>query len=157
MSRLILLCAILISGCQADESVAAYLDGSGKFRLISIDGAPFEADVTIDLSEAGRIRGAAPCNRYFADQTAPYPWFEIGPIGATRMACPALDQETAYFGALAEMTLAEALGGTLILSNTDGREMVFQAPWREIASISLWRAAGIGLSPRLLMRRCSIK
>lgn len=128
MSRLILLCALLISGCQADESVAAYLDGSGKFRLVSIDGAPFEADVTIDLSEAGRISGTAPCNRYFADQTAPYPWFEIGPIGAARTACPALDQEAAYFAALAAMSLAEVLGGTLILSNIDGREMLFQAP-----------------------------
>jgi len=44
------------------------------------------------------------------------------------MACEKLNEETAFFSALSEMTLSEALGGTLILSNPDGREMVFQAP-----------------------------
>lgn len=128
MSRLILAFVILTSACQADESISAYLDGTAEFRLNSIDGTPFEADATIDLSKSGKISGKAPCNSYFANQTAPYPWLQAGPIGATRMACPDLDAEIAYFAALREMTHAEVLGDTLILSNADGREMLFQAP-----------------------------
>jgi len=104
------------------------LTGPAVFNLVSIDGAPFGAEATIDLSEAGRIQGQAPCNQYFADQKTVYPWFEAGPIGATRMACDKLNEETAFFSALSEMTLSEALGDTLILSNPDGSEMVFQAP-----------------------------
>jgi heat shock protein HslJ len=43
------------------------------------------------------------------------------------MACENLSAETVFFAALEEMMLAEASGDTLILSNTDGREMVFVA------------------------------
>ena len=128
MSRLIFAFAFLTSACQADETVTAYLSGSGVFDLVSIDGAPLGAEATIDLSQAGRIQGQAPCNQYFADQNAVYPWFEAGPIGATRMACDRLAEETTFFSVLSEMTLSEIVGNTLILSNTDGREMVFQAP-----------------------------
>lgn len=43
------------------------------------------------------------------------------------MACPDLPLETAFLSALGEMTLAEAVGTTLILSNDAGRKMVFEA------------------------------
>ena len=75
----------------------------------------------------GKIAGKAPCNSYSATMTDPYPWFEIGPIAATRMACPALDAETTFFNALASMSQSEILGGTLILRNDAGAEMVFKA------------------------------
>lgn len=119
---------MLTAACQGDESVSAYLDGAAVFNLMSIDGISAQSAATIDLGEAGRITGRAPCNTYFADQTAPYPWFAIGPIGATRMACPDLEAEGHFFTSLSDMTLAEVLGDTLILSNPAGREMVFQAP-----------------------------
>ena len=45
----------------------------------------------------------------------------------TRRACPELPEETAFFKALEQMTLAEVVGETLILSNTEGGEMVFEA------------------------------
>jgi len=48
-------------------------------------------------------------------------------IGATKMACPDLAAENLFFAALAEMTLSEVLGDTLLLSNDKGREMVFKA------------------------------
>ena len=98
-----------------------------RYRLTTLNGVPFTASATLDLSTPGKISGDAPCNRYFADQTAPYPWFDAGPIGATRRACPDLAAETAYLTALAAMEFAETLGDTLILSNSDGAELVFQA------------------------------
>ena len=107
--------------------MSAYGGAANTWQLVEIDGNAFAARATLDLSEAGRITGRAPCNGYFADQTAPYPWFRAGPIGVTRRACPDLQQENAFLSALPEMTLAEVSGGTLILSNDAGRQMVFRA------------------------------
>jgi heat shock protein HslJ len=59
--------------------------------------------------------------------TVPYPWFDAGPIASTRLACPALDAEVAFFAALGQATLIEVGGDTLILSNPDGLKMVFTA------------------------------
>ena len=128
MIRILFIVLLMVSGCAKDETLAAFAKDAGDFTLISIDSLPFEGRATINISEAGRINGQAPCNRYFAAQTAPYPWFEIGPIGATEMACPSLALEQSFFDTLSKMTLAEVSGGTLILSNTDGLRMIFQVP-----------------------------
>ena len=127
--RLLFLIAALggLARCAGDETVSAYGGSATEWRLVELDGTPFAATATLNLSEPGRISGQAPCNSYFADQSAPYPWFRAGPIGATRRACPALDQENAFLTALSEMSLSEVSGDTLILSNDAGREMVFTA------------------------------
>ena len=119
---------LALAACNSDETLTAYADGVTVFALETLNGAPFTARATIDISEPGRVTGQAPCNRYFAAQTAPYPWFKLGPVGATKMACPDLNQEGAFLRALSQMTLSEIAGSTLILSNDAGQEMVFQAP-----------------------------
>lgn len=124
----VLLGALLAaSACVGDETLRAYGAADRTWVLDSIDGQPFPARATVTFPEAGRIAGAAPCNRYSGAMTAPYPWFETGPLAATRMACPDLDAETAFFAALGAMTQSEVLGDTLILSTEDGREMLFKA------------------------------
>ena len=128
MKYLIALAVIMTSACRTDESVTAFAGNVAVFTLQSIDGAVFAAMATINVSKAGKITGRGPCNRYFADQTAPYPWFNTGPIGSTRMTCSGLTAEAQFFDALRTMTLVEVLGGTLILSDNNGREMLFQVP-----------------------------
>jgi heat shock protein HslJ len=59
--------------------------------------------------------------------SVPYPWFEVGPILSTKMACPELTAEMQFFRALNAMTLSEVLDKTLILSTPEGREMLFTA------------------------------
>lgn len=115
----------LLCACAADETISGYAGVGSAWQLTALDGAPWTASGTLEFPEAGRIAGQAPCNRYFATQTAPYPWFDSGPVGASRMACPDLDAETDFFAALEAMTLSEVTGNTLILSNDAGREMVF--------------------------------
>jgi heat shock protein HslJ len=117
--------ALALSAC-ADESVSGFANPDAVYRLVEIDGAPFNATATIAFPEPGHAQGTAPCNQWTAAQTAPYPWISFGPIAATRRGCPDLDAEQAFLAALAEMTLAEIQGDTLILSTTDGREMVFR-------------------------------
>ncbi len=119
---------LALMACQPDETVSGHTDGVTAFALQSIDGTAFMATATIDISQTGKISGRAPCNSYFATQTAPYPWFALGPIGSTKMACPDLSQEGQFLNTLGSMTLVEVVGNTLILSNDTGREMVFQAP-----------------------------
>lgn len=116
-----------LAGCVGDETLTAFAQDDTVFHLAQIDGAPFAARATIDISVPGEVSGQGPCNSYAADQTAPYPWFDLGPIRSTRRACDSLQAEQQFLTTLRAMTIAELLGDTLILSNTDGAEMVFRS------------------------------
>ena len=117
---------LLATACVGDESVAKY-GGAGKIWILSeIDGAAFSARATVEFDKAGWIKGQAPYNRYSAKQSAPYPWFKVGPTMATKMACPDLDRENQFFRALGEMSLSEVSETTLILSNDADRTMIFK-------------------------------
>jgi len=95
------------------------------FMLIAIDGQPVTAPTTLAFQGPDRVGGRAPCNSWFVQFVGPLPAFAIGPAGATRMACPAMNQEQAFFSALAEMTTAALDGPSLTLSNPAGRQMAF--------------------------------
>lgn len=128
MIRVVGLCALLLgTACVGDESVAKY-GAAGKVWVLSeIDGKSFLPRATMEFDRSGLISGQAPCNRYSAQQKAPYPWFEAGPAMATKMACPDLKAESVFFQALGEMSLSEVTKNTLILSNDAGRTMIFTA------------------------------
>ncbi|MGJ8626005.1 MAG: META domain-containing protein [Sulfitobacter sp.] len=124
---LIIIFLFLIAACRQDESVRAYGAADKIWRLIELNEQPFGAKATLTFPEAGRIAGTAPCNSYSGSMAVPYPWFEVGPIAATKRACPDLAAETAFFNALDAATLSEVQNNILILSNTDGLSMVFQS------------------------------
>lgn len=116
-----------LAACAGDETVTAYGAEGRSFALVELDGAPFPASASISFPAAGRVAGQAPCNSYFAPITVPYPWFEVGLIGASKRACPDLAAESRFFVALRAMTLSEISGDVLILSDPEsGRRMVFQ-------------------------------
>ncbi|MEL6639928.1 MAG: META domain-containing protein [Pseudomonadota bacterium] len=120
-----LLCACV--ACGPDETISGYANPQAVYGLRSVDGEEFAARATIAFPKEGEVTGTGPCNGFRSTQSAPYPWFALGPIAATRRACADLALEQTYFDALASMTLAEVSGPVLLLSNTDGRELVFQA------------------------------
>ncbi|PIE13700.1 MAG: META domain-containing protein [Rhodobacterales bacterium] len=117
----------LITACMGDETVGRYGAAGRVWQLTELDGATFTSRATLTFPEPGKIAGQAPCNLYFGTMAAPYPWFRAEKIGATAMACSELSQETAFLRALEQMTLSEVSGDRLILSNEQGREMVFTA------------------------------
>ena len=117
----------LLVGCNEDETLSGYVGKETLFSLKSINGAAFNGVATLDLSEAGKVFGDAPCNSYSASQTAPYPWFDAGPIIATKRACEGLALETMFLQALGRMAFAEVSGPILILTNEAKEEMVFEA------------------------------
>ncbi len=122
-----LMITLALTACQGDETLSAYGAAQRDWRLVEMDGQAVKAPVTLRFPEAGQITGTGPCNSFSATQTAPYPWFGIGPIASTRSACPNLAAEAAFFRALEAMELAEVLGDTLILSTAQGRQMLFKA------------------------------
>ena len=117
----------LLTGCATDETVAAYGGAGQVWRVVELDGTPFSAQATLTFPERGVIAGMAPCNRYTAQMDTPYPWFEAGPVSATKLHCPAHQSETIFFAALSAMTLVEVLGDTLILSTPEGRSIILKS------------------------------
>lgn len=123
------LCALLgLAACDKDETITAY-GGAGKtWSLVALDGEPFTASATLTFPGPGKFAGRAPCNSFNGSVTVPYPWFEAGPVAATRAICPDQAAEDRFFQALGAITIAEVAGDTLELSNPDdGRSMVFKA------------------------------
>ncbi len=126
MLRLFLALPIILSACLKDETVSGYADSEATYVLEELDGAAFAARATISFPKPGSVRGLGPCNRYSADQKAPYPWLDLGPIAATRATCADVAQETLFFKALAQMSQIEALDDLIILRSDGDREMVFR-------------------------------
>ncbi|MCP5085958.1 MAG: META domain-containing protein [Rhodobacteraceae bacterium] len=125
MFRFTLLLALSLTACLKDETISGQTDPTDVWVLQTLNGAPVSPRITLTFPEQGEIAGDAPCNRYFATQTAPLPWFEAGPIGATDRACPEFPLEAQYFEALAAMTLIEVQSTTLLLRDGASGEMVF--------------------------------
>ena len=120
-----LLIPLVLSACKYDESISGYTDSDAIWKLVELDGQPFRARATIAFPSKGKVTGQAPCNTFGSTQIVPLPWFKLGPILSTKMACADIAAEQSFFEALGAMTLAETLDDTMILSNETGREMVF--------------------------------
>lgn len=85
---------------------------------------PVQGEVVPTLQvEGDRIGGFGGCNRYFASvKGGKQPGdLEIGPVGATRMACPdpGMAIEDRFLAVLSKVTKFTFLGGQLALSYTD--------------------------------------
>ena len=96
-----------VTACQADETISGYADKDVIWMLSDLNGTKMQSKITLTFPEKGKIAGEAPCNRYFGAQTKPLPWFKTGPIASTKMACPFSEEESKYFTALENTSLAE--------------------------------------------------
>ncbi|WP_420011847.1 META domain-containing protein [Tateyamaria sp.] len=105
--------------CQADGAATSW-------QLIELSGTAFSASATLTIGEDGQITGRAPCNRYAARLLNGGTAFEVGPIMATKMACPDLVAETVFLDILTEVANSETRDGFLILHAATGAEMVFK-------------------------------
>lgn len=121
-----LLIPLILMACKYDESISGYTDTDATWTLVELDGKAFPARATIKFPAKGKVTGQAPCNSYAATQSVPLPWFKLEQIISTKMACDDLSAEQVYFDALGEMTLAETMANTMILTSDSGREMVFK-------------------------------
>ncbi len=125
MIRISLIVLSILTSCFKDETVSGQTGDEALWLLSTMNEAPVTTRITIAFPEEGKIAGQAPCNRYFGNQTAPLPWFEVKGLGSTKMACPELELETQYFTLLQKMTTAEIAGNTLVLATDTGNTLVF--------------------------------
>lgn len=126
MFKFALILTLALTGCLKDETISGRTAPSDVWVLSLIGEATVTERITIRFPEQGRVTGEAPCNSYFAEQSAPLPWIDLGPIGATRRACPTLELETRYFGLLERMALVETLGDTLLMTADDGMTLTYR-------------------------------
>lgn len=110
-----------------DETISGFVAPDTQWFLHEISGQPYDAQAWLSFPETGEITGQGPCNGFSATQVVPYPWFEITGLSATKMACPDLPQEHAFFDGLANARFVEVTGSTLILSNDTGASLVFES------------------------------
>ena len=103
-----------------------------EWQLIQLGGEtiqPQEGSFTITLSaEKGQISGVGACNRlsgtYRSDEKRS---LRIGPLAATRMACPDLKREQAFIEALESATHYDMDGPMLLILSDGELRAVFQA------------------------------
>lgn len=86
-------------------------EGSGMFIRFEVDGS---------------ISGHGGCNGFFGSLEQTDSGIAIGPLGATRMACPEpiMSRETSYFEILQETASIMSGNGTMRLLNEENRVIV---------------------------------
>jgi heat shock protein HslJ len=109
----------------APAAPAAPLEGT-EWRLVDIGGqpSPAGADSTHHpgftlLAEGRKVQGSAGCNRMKGTYHLDGQKLKFGPLATTRMACPAMQTETAFLKALEATTRYEVSGSSLTLYGAD--------------------------------------
>ncbi|MEQ3625530.1 MAG: META domain-containing protein [Celeribacter sp.] len=112
--------ALVLAGsvipAQAEKTLSEFAGNQSEWVLVAIDGGPAPDGVTLTFPVPNHISGHGPCNAYSARIVAPFPWFGIAGITATRMACPALEAEQRYFSTLEHMSAVELNGASMTLT-----------------------------------------
>jgi heat shock protein HslJ len=109
----------------APAAPTAALEGT-EWRLVDIGGqpAPAGADTTRHpgftlIAEGRKVQGSAGCNRMKGTYQLSGEKLKFGPLATTRMACPAMQTETAFLKALEATTRYEVSGSSLTLYGAD--------------------------------------
>lgn len=132
---LTLLPALLLAGCcpcrSYQRKTRRPLAGT-PWQLVQIDGRsvrPEEGKFVILLSsEESRLSGRGACNDLHGEfRTDEKRSLHIGPVAATRMACPETEQEQAFIRALESATHYDMDGPMLLLLSNGELRAVFQA------------------------------
>lgn len=120
---LALAAALSLAACVTPALSDDEIEGV-DWHLVGLEGQDIDWRATLRF-EDGKVGGKAPCNSWFGKTGATLPQVSIQAIGATRMACPDLKAESAYFEALQAMQRAELDQGHLYLIGPEGRIMEF--------------------------------
>ena len=109
----------------AAATPAAALEGTA-WRLVDIGGQPSAAGADSSrhpgftlLAEGHKVQGSAGCNRMMGTYELEEGKLKFGPLATTRMACPAMETETAFLRALGATTRYELSGTSLTLFGGD--------------------------------------
>lgn len=90
-----------------------------SWKLVELNGAPFEANAVATLTEDGRITGQGPCNAFNAAFTGTWPDIGFEPIPRTRRACPEIAAEDAFLAAMERVNRGEMLEDAMLLTGPE--------------------------------------
>ncbi|UCH75635.1 MAG: META domain-containing protein [Rhodospirillales bacterium] len=114
---------LALISCTAQPTAAGGLAGS-EWRPLEIAGTevPSDAGLFVQFGGAGKLQGHGGCNRFLGSYEVSAAQIEIGPLGATRMACPApvMDQETRFLEALSDAKRFQRGRIDLVLTDAEG-------------------------------------
>lgn len=118
------LAALALTGCVVASHETEVPEGNWllpgtTWKLVELNGEPFTAQATATLTPEGRVTGQAPCNAFNATYVGHWPDLRFNAVARTKMACPELAQETAFFAALNKVTHAEMLSDSMLLTGPD--------------------------------------
>lgn len=111
------------SAVESKTIESRVVDGEWLVRRLKGKTLPKEVQMDLIIKQAeGKIAGRAACNRYFGEVTGLSEGkVQFGSIGSTRMACPEMEYEAAFFEALrATKAYGFADDGALLLSDEAG-------------------------------------
>ncbi len=123
--HLTLAAAFTLAGCGASAPPPAQppMLESGVWMLSALGDDAVTAPISLTL-KGERIEGVGPCNRYFGAFRRDGAALSIGPIAATRRACPELALEQRYFAALTDVAGAQIEGDQMALRDAEGAELM---------------------------------
>ena len=102
--RYVGLLALGLALLLAPSSVGAAELAGSEWRPVRIGAADVAADTKafVQFKSGGELTGQGGCNRFFGRYKIDGETIEIGPIGATRMACPepVMAEEASFLAAL---------------------------------------------------------
>ena len=102
-----------------------------EWQLVQLGGVTYTPETerfTLLFGEENHLSGIGACNRISGSYTAGEKnALSIGPLAATRMACPGLEQEQRFFEALRTTTHYDMDGPLLLLLRNGELQAVLQA------------------------------
>jgi heat shock protein HslJ len=105
------------------ESSASTVFTGVDWLPVSIGGETVETDskLSVRFEDNGKVSGYGGCNSFFSTYTVNDSSIEIGPIGATRMACPdpQMNREIRFFEALEGAKRIVTRGSRMRLSDAE--------------------------------------
>ena len=97
-----------------------------RATFIGAEPVPDDAGIWVLFEVDGSIGGNAGCNSFSGSLEKTDAGVKVGPLGATRMACPnpAMDRETAFLSALQQATVFEVAGQRMTSLDSEGNLLV---------------------------------
>ena len=106
-----------VSSIQEVKAAFSLLGSEWLLEDLAGAGVIDNVQATLAFPEAGKVSGKGSCNRFFGPAKIDENAIKLGPLGATRMACPEaiMNQETKYLNALQAADRFEWNGPYLLL------------------------------------------
>jgi heat shock protein HslJ len=109
------------SASPASEGIAPLWGTEWQLEAIGKQAVVAQSKASLRFEQNGQVAGHGSCNRFSGAATVTGSRMSIGPLASTKMACmgPAMDQESAYLGALEKATRFEMQGKDLLIHSSE--------------------------------------